>query len=75
MRLGAEDLAMEVAAVFHVRDLDKKTRGGHRRRPRPRSGSLRHQRDGTVNQFGRELDELAAKLMPLAADALLNDEA
>ena len=26
-RLGAEDLAMEVAAVFDVRDLDDETRG------------------------------------------------
>ena len=65
--LGAEDLAMEVAAVADVRDLDANVRGaiidviG-----RKRHGLRRHEavlrglsRDVTPNQLGRELDEVA----------------
>jgi hypothetical protein len=56
-RVGAEDLAAEVAAVFDVRDLDVDVRGSIIDTVGPEAAGRRFDSDGRVNALGRELDE------------------
>jgi len=62
MRLGAEDLALEVAAVFDVRDLDEDVRGAIIDTLGAEAAARGFDSDGRVNALGRELDELAEAL-------------
>jgi len=61
MRLGAEDLAMEVAAVFDVRDLDEDVRGAIIDVLGAEAAARGFDRDGTANRLGCELEELGRR--------------
>ena len=60
--LGAEDLAMEVAAVEDVRDLDEETRGAIIDTLDAEAAARGFDSAGRVNALGRELDALAEAL-------------
>jgi len=62
-RVGAEDLAAEVAAVFDVRDLDADTRGAIVDVLGAEAAARGFDSDGQPNALGRELDELADALL------------
>lgn len=61
-RVGAEDLAMEVAAVFDVRELSSDVKGAIIDTLGAEAAARGFDRAGRVNAFGRELDELAEAL-------------